>query len=106
MRVLDIALLPRPLHGTVEVRLFEALCTSDLWNADLLHKPTAMPTLSSNLSLLVETVTQFNTVRHFLDTWRALTDAWIVFEHTGYVGYDPNLHTVIVAHQGTDPSEM
>ncbi|KAI9567106.1 Alpha/Beta hydrolase protein [Boletus coccyginus] len=23
-----------------------------------------------------------------------------------YVGYDPNLHTVIVAHQGTDPSEM
>lgn len=26
--------------------------------------------------------------------------------YTGYVGYDPTLETVIVAHQGTDPSEL
>ena len=25
---------------------------------------------------------------------------------TGYVGYDPTLSTVIVAHQGTDPSKL
>jgi hypothetical protein len=36
MQVLDIAPLPRPLHGTVEVRPAEALCTSGLWNTDSL----------------------------------------------------------------------
>lgn len=71
MRVLDIALLRRPLHGTVEVRLFEALCTSDLWNPDLLPKPTATPTLILGLWLLVAMAAPFNTVRHFLDTWGA-----------------------------------
>ncbi|OJA21363.1 hypothetical protein AZE42_10024, partial [Rhizopogon vesiculosus] len=25
---------------------------------------------------------------------------------SGFVGYDPNLHTVIVSHQGTNPSEI
>lgn len=29
-----------------------------------------------------------------------------MLEHAGYVGYDRNLNTVIVAHQGTNPSEM
>ena len=32
---------------------------------------------------------------------RAYTDGW-----SGFVGYDPNLDTVIVSHQGTDPDEM
>ena len=26
--------------------------------------------------------------------------------HTGYVGFSPSLNTVIVAHQGTDPSKL
>ena len=36
MRVLDIALLPKPLHGTVEVRPSEALCARGLRNTDSL----------------------------------------------------------------------
>lgn len=36
----------------------------------------------------------------------SLTYAWVIFERAGYVGYDPNLNTVVVSHQGTDPSGM
>ncbi|KAF7798692.1 hypothetical protein EIP86_009916 [Pleurotus ostreatoroseus] len=31
---------------------------------------------------------------------------YLTFRHIGYVGYDPALDTVIVSHQGTDPSEI
>jgi len=72
-------------------------------DSDISKQPTAKPTRTSNRLLPVVMAIRSSTV--------SITDPKFAFvtpsvATTGFVGYDPNLDTVIVSHQGTNPEEM
>ena len=106
-RVPDIVPLPRLLHGPAEVRLFKELFTNALGSTDngslvfnqanCAANPGFRPVASGGDGASVQYCKAPSGV------WGALLTLGL---YPGYVGYDPQLSTVIVAHQGTSPSEM
>ena len=107
MRVPHIVPLPRLLHGPAEVRLFKELFTNVLGSTidgslvfnqvSCAANPGFQPVASGGNGASVQ----------FCKAPFGVCGALLTLGLcTGYVGYDPQLDTVIVAHQGTSPSEM